>query len=108
MVLNRLIRLYLLVLLALALLAITKAVRAEGWPTRYDTFQAIRSKAKALPRGSYVRFTANSGEVTYGYLLKYEYCNDYIWYQPQDTYSWFSQDAFDVRELASFEVAEPI
>ncbi len=108
MKLNRLIRLYLLILATIALLLVSKALKAEWWPTRYDAFNLIRSKAKALPRGTYVRFTANSGEVTYGYLLSYEYSEDYIWYQPVGTQSWFSQDAFDVRELASFEVAEPI
>ena len=110
MKLKWLVRFYLIVIAVTAILAITRAVKAEGWPTKYETFQAIRIKAKALSKRSYVCFTLNSGEVVYAYFVKYDAYDDYIWYQPLNTagssivFNWFKQDAYDVRELASFDL----
>ncbi len=96
---------YMKTLLILALLAGT--AQAE-WPTDYQHFTEIRELAKGTPKGTHIRVVLNTGDVVFGTLLKYESFDDSIWYQPQGTLSWFKQDAFDVHEISTLQVVEPI
>lgn len=83
-------------------------VHADGWPTNYQHFKEIRGRAKGCHRGDHLRFTLNDGSHVFGELLRYEGATDYIWYQPQNTTSWWAQDAFDIHEIFSLEIVEPI
>ncbi len=101
------VRLSLLVILAASILLVSKA-RGDGWPTTYQHFQQIREFAQTHKHAT-VRFTLTNGDMVTGDILRYEKGMDYIWYQPKGTgHNWFKQDAFDVHEILSVEMAEPV